>query len=172
MARAIQMNAYGSPDVLRLSEVRLPPVAANEVRFRVLAAAVNRADIEIRSGNWPIIASEPFPYTPGLEALGDVVEVGSAVTQVGAGDRVITMMQRLAGIHGLRPGGYQEFVTVPADTIALVPKHSDRGRPRRNRRRWLGSRHDRSCARRAGGGDHILTQQRCVFAQHRCRRDC
>lgn len=125
MAHAIQMDGYGAPDVLHLAEVDLPPLAANEVRFRVLAAAVNRADIEIRSGNWSILAPQPFPYTPGLEALGDVVEVGSAVTEVGIGDRVITMMQRLGGIHGVRPGGYQEFVTVAATTVAPVPKDLD-----------------------------------------------
>lgn len=125
MARVIQMDGYGSPDVLHLTEVQLPPVAADEVRFRVLAAAVNRADIEIRSGNWSILAPQPFPYTPGLEALGDVVEVGSAVTQIGVGDRVITMMQQLGGIHGIRPGGYQEFVTVEAAKVAPVPKDLD-----------------------------------------------
>lgn len=125
MAHAIQMDGYGAPDVLHLAAVDLPPLAANEVRLRVLAAAVNRADIEIRSGNWSILAPQPFPYTPGLEALGDVVEVGSAVTEIRAGDRVITMMQRLGGIHGVRPGGYQEFVTVAASTVAPVPKDLD-----------------------------------------------
>jgi NADPH:quinone reductase len=125
MARAIRMDQYGSPEVLYCAEVDLPPIAAHEIRFRVLAAAVNRADIEIRSGNWPIMAAQPFPYTPGLEALGDVVEVGDAVTQIAVGDRVITMMQRLGGIHGLRPGGYQEFVTVAADTVAIVPQDLD-----------------------------------------------
>lgn len=125
MARVIQMDGYGSPDVLHLTEVQLPPIAVDEVRFRILAAAVNRADIEIRSGNWSILAPQPFPYTPGLEALGDVVEVGSAVTQVGVGDRVITMMQQLGGIHGIRPGGYQEFVTVEAAKVAPVPNDLD-----------------------------------------------
>ena len=125
MPLAIQMDTYGGPDVLHPAEIALAPLQPGEVRFRVLAAAVNRADIEIRSGKWPILAPSPFPYTPGLEALGDVVEVGEAVESVKPGERVITMMQRLGGIHGIRPGGYQEYVTVMADSVALVPPHLD-----------------------------------------------
>lgn len=123
MPLAIQMDTYGGPKVLHPAEIALAPLQSGEVRFRVLAAAVNRADIEIRSGKWPILAPSPFPYTPGLEALGDVVEVGEAVESVKPGERVITMMQRLGGIHGIRHGSYQEYVTVMADSVAIVPPH-------------------------------------------------
>lgn len=122
MPYAIHMHEYGSPDVLRLAPVTLPALQPHEVRFRVIAAAVNRADIEIRSGKWPIQHPHPFPYTPGLEALGEITERGAAVTHIPLGARVITMMQRLGGIHGIRPGGYQEFVTVNADTVAVLPQ--------------------------------------------------
>jgi NADPH:quinone reductase len=54
-----------------------------------------------------------------------VVAVGSAVTSVKPGDRVITMMQKLGGIHGVRAGGYQQFVTVAADAVAIVPRELD-----------------------------------------------
>jgi NADPH:quinone reductase len=121
MAQAIHMWQYGPPDVLQFTSTDLAPLGPHEVRFRVIAAAVNRADIEIRSGKWPIQHPQPFPYTPGLEALSEVTECGSAVTTVARGTRVITMMQRLGGIHGVRPGGYQEFVTVDADAVAVVP---------------------------------------------------
>jgi NADPH:quinone reductase len=79
-------------NALELAEIDLAPVPAGEVRFRVIAAAVNRADVEIRSGKWPITGAgaDPFPYTPGLEALGDVVELGAGVSSVAVGDRVIT----------------------------------------------------------------------------------
>jgi len=121
---AIQMDRYGVPSVLQLREVTLPGLNDDEIRVRVAAAAVNRADIEIRSGNWPIGARNPFPYTPGLEAVGDVVQVGSAVREVHLGERVITMMQRLGGVHGVRPGGYQQFVTVRAAAAAVLPPGS------------------------------------------------
>lgn len=121
MPKAIQMLEYGDPSVLKLVEVDLKPLQPDEIRFKVLAAAFNHSDLEIRSGNWPVTATQPFPYTPGLEALGDVVEVGSAVREIKIGQRVITMMQKLGGIHGIRPGGYQEFVTVEAEKVAVIP---------------------------------------------------
>ena len=124
-AKAIQIRAYGPPENMRWVDVQLEPLLASEVRFRVLAAAVNHADIEIRSGNWPVQLDAPFPYTPGLEALGDVVAVGADVSSVKLGDRVITMMQKLGGIHGARAGGYQQYVTVAAEAVAVVPPEFD-----------------------------------------------
>lgn len=125
MQKAIQITAYGAPENLCWVDVSLEPLLSDEVRFKVLAAAVNRADLEICSGSWPVQLKAPFPYTPGLEALGDVVAVGSAVTSIKPGDRVITMMQNLGGIHGVRAGGYQQFVTVLADAVAIVPPELD-----------------------------------------------
>ena len=125
MTKAIQITAYGPPENLRWVDVTLAPLPADEVRFKVHAAPVNHADMEICSGNWPVQLDAPFPYTPGLEALGDVVTVGAAVTSVKPGDRVITMMQKLGGIHGVRAGGYQQFVTVAADAVAIVPPELD-----------------------------------------------
>lgn len=121
MPKAIQMEQYGPPQVLQQVDVTLPPLLDNELRFQMIAAPVNRADLEIRCGHWPIQADEPFPYTPGLEAIGTVIEVGGEVETVQVGDLVITMMQQLGGIHGVRPGGYQEIVTVAADTVAILP---------------------------------------------------
>ena len=123
--KAIQMNAYGPPENLCWVDAALSHLQADEVRFKVLAAAVNRADVEICSGNWPIQIDAPFPYTPGLEALGDVVTVGSEVTSIKPGNRVITMMQKLGGIHGVRAGGYRQYVTVRADAVAIVPPELD-----------------------------------------------
>ena len=95
------------------------------MRIRTAYAAVNRADVEIRRGEWEILAPEPFPYTPGLEVVGVVDAVGAAVTSASPGDRVITMMQHLGGIWGERPGGYGEAVVVAADTLATIPDDVD-----------------------------------------------
>lgn len=121
MPNAIQMVRYGDPDVLEWRDTDLPALQPTEVRVKTIAAAVNRADLEIRQGNWQITATHPFPYTPGLEVVGTVQEVGHQVSCVKIGDRVITMMQQLGGIHGTRPGGYQEFVTVEENSVALIP---------------------------------------------------
>ena len=119
------MHHYGGPHVLGWEGIELPPLVANEVRLRTLAAAVNRADCEIRSGKWPVQLPEPFPYVPGLEVVGEVIELGEAVSNWKPGDRAITMMQRLGGIHGVRAGGYQEIVTVAADVLAPLPATLD-----------------------------------------------
>jgi NADPH2:quinone reductase len=121
LEHAIEIDRYGGPDELVWRSVVRPPLRDDEVRIRTVYAAVNRADIEIRRGEWPIVAADPFPYTPGLEVVGEVTSVGAAVGGVAAGDRVITMMQHLGGIWGERPGGYGEFVIVAADTVATIP---------------------------------------------------
>lgn len=122
---AIEIDRYGGPEELVWREVRRAPPGADEVRIRTLYAAVNRADLEIRRGDWPIVRSEPFPYTPGLEVVGVVDDVGDRVTGVWPGAHVITMMQHLGGIWGERPGGYGEFVVVPADTLATFAPEVD-----------------------------------------------
>ena len=119
------MHRYGGPEVLALESVALEPLAPGEVRIRSLFSAVNHSDLEIRAGNWPIQGSEPFPYVPGLEVIGDVVEVGETVAGVRAGDRVITMMQGLGGVRARRLGGYADHVTVAADAVAVVPEGVD-----------------------------------------------
>jgi NADPH2:quinone reductase len=124
-ARAIVVREYGPPDVLAVENVDLPEVEPGEVRIRVLAAAVNHSDLEIRVGNWPIRREPPFPYVPGLEAVGEVVAAGAEVDSVAVGENVVTMMQGLGGVRAERDGGYAEYVTVAADAVAPVPSDLD-----------------------------------------------
>jgi NADPH2:quinone reductase len=119
--RAIQIRRYGPPEVLTWSEVALLPLAPRELRIRVLAAAVNHTDLEIRSGNWPVRRPEPFPYVPGVEVVGVIEELGGEVQEWTLGQTVITMMQGLGGVRAERPGGYAEFVTIDADAAAAIP---------------------------------------------------
>jgi NADPH:quinone reductase len=122
---AIVMRQYGGPEVLRLEMVSVPSLQPDEIRIRAIAAAVNHSDLEIRAGNWPIFKADPFPYTPGLEVVGQVVEVGANVSDVSVGDQVITMMQGLGGVRPQRPGGYAEYVTVGSGVVAVFPKDLD-----------------------------------------------
>ncbi len=78
------------------------PLAAGEIRIRSIASAVNYSDLQIRAGHWPVRKADPFPYVPGLEVVGDVIEVGGAVDGVRVGDRVIAMMQGLGGARTAR----------------------------------------------------------------------
>jgi NADPH2:quinone reductase len=117
---AIVMREYGGPDVLRFESVAFAELQPDEIQLRSIASAINHSDLEIRAGNWPIRRRDPFPYTPGLEVVGEVVETGAAVSEFRSGDRVITMMQGLGGVRAQRPGGYAEYVVVRASAAAIV----------------------------------------------------
>lgn len=124
-AHAVVMEHYGPPDVLHYIPVSLAPNSAGELRIKTLFAAVNHTDLEIRAGNWPIKKASPFPYVPGVEVVGVVDAVGNDVRDVHVGQTVITMMQGLAGVRADRPGGYADFVTVDARSVAIVMEGID-----------------------------------------------
>jgi NADPH2:quinone reductase len=124
-SRAVVMRKTGAPEVLAIEEIEAPPLRYGEVRIRTLASAVNHSDLEIRAGHSAIRRTPPFPYVPGLEVIGDVVEVADGVGQINEGDRVWTMMQGLGGVRAERDGGYAEHVAVSASAVALLPENLD-----------------------------------------------
>jgi NADPH:quinone reductase len=124
-SRAIVMRAYGPPEVLQLEEVELAPLAPDELRLRNIASAVNHSDLRIRAGDWPVLTPEPFPYVPGLEAVGEVVEIGAEVDSIAVGTRAPTIMQGLGGVRPTRSGGYAEHTTVAADACAELSENAD-----------------------------------------------
>ena len=86
--KAIRIHEFGGPDVLKLEDVPEPRPGAGQVLVRVRAAGVNPVDTYIRSG---VHAVKPaLPYTPGLDAAGEVEAVGEGVTRFATGQRVYT----------------------------------------------------------------------------------
>jgi NADPH2:quinone reductase len=124
-AHAVHIKAYGPPSALVYATVPLEPLAPHAARIRTLFAAINHTDLEIRAGHWPIRNPNPFPYVPGVEVIGSIAEVGTAVRDWQPGQIVITMMQGLGGVRAERPGAYAEFVTVDAGALAAVPADID-----------------------------------------------
>jgi len=109
--QAIVIREPGGPDVLEMRDIPVPQPARGEVRVRVYATAVNRADLLQRCGLYP--APPGFPADiPGMEIAGEVVALGADVTDVAIGDRVF-------GIVG--GGGYAEQIVVHARTLAPMP---------------------------------------------------
>jgi NADPH:quinone reductase len=86
--KAIRIHEFGGPEVLRLEDVPEPRPAAGQVVVRVRAVGVNPVDTYIRSGVHAV--RPPLPYTPGLDAAGEVVAAGEGVTRVAPGQRVYT----------------------------------------------------------------------------------
>lgn len=109
--RHIAVDHPGGPEVLHLAESPLPSVGERDVRIRVQAAGVNRADLMQRAGKYP----PPPDASPilGLEVAGEIAEVGAAVAEWRVGDAVCSLT------HG---GGYAEYVAVPAAHCLPVPK--------------------------------------------------
>jgi NADPH2:quinone reductase len=109
--RAIVIAQPGGPEVLTLAERPDPSPSLGEVRVRIHATAVNRADLLQRMGLYPAPPDAPSDI-PGLEYAGVVDVLGAGVTDLAVGDRVF----------GLAPGGtYAEAVTVHARAVARLP---------------------------------------------------
>lgn len=111
--RAVEISAYGAPEVLRLGQRERPVATAGEVLIRVSASGVNRPDVLQRTGNYPVPPGASD--IPGLEVAG-VIESGDAVAMAEAGlavgDRVCALV---AG------GGYAEYCVAPVGQCLPVP---------------------------------------------------
>ena len=116
--KAIVQNAYGSPDVLEIKEVKLPEVQEKDVLVRVAATSINAGDrFSIKGSPWLARFSVGFPkpkdYIPGWDAAGIVEAVGEQVTKFKIGDEV----------YSLGSGAFAEFACAPEDRTALKPKN-------------------------------------------------
>jgi NADPH:quinone reductase-like Zn-dependent oxidoreductase len=116
--KAVVHDRYGPPDVLRLEEVEPPAPGADEVLVRIRATTVTRTDCGLRSAELVLSRfvtglRRPKRRIPGLELAGEVVEVGSAVSEFEVGDRVF-------GVTG--HGAYAELIALPESAaLAHVP---------------------------------------------------
>jgi putative PIG3 family NAD(P)H quinone oxidoreductase len=112
--RAVVTDGSGGPEVLRLGEAPRPRPGPGQALIRVAATSVNRADLQQRAGNYPPPPGESEIL--GLEVAGVIEELGAAVADWHAGDRVMTL------VGG---GGYAEYALAPASTLMPVPDGMD-----------------------------------------------
>ena len=109
--RAIVITEPGGPEVLKLRDVPTPQPTRGEVRVRIRATAVNRADLLQRMGAYPAPPDCPRDI-PGLELAGEIDALGEGVTGHAIGDRVF-------GLVG--GGSYAEHAVAPARTLVKFP---------------------------------------------------
>jgi len=88
--RAMICRAWGAPNQLHLEEIEPPQPAADQVRIKISASCVNFADTIMIQGHYQ--TRPDFPFAPGLEACGEVLECGNAVTRFKPGDRVMALL--------------------------------------------------------------------------------
>jgi NADPH2:quinone reductase len=109
--RAIVVSRPGGPEVLTPRDVPRPEPGLGDVRVRVRAFGVNRADLLQRRGVYPAPADAPQEI-PGLEFAGEVDALGADVTAPPVGTRVMAI------VGG---GAYAEHLTVPAEHLLEIP---------------------------------------------------
>jgi NADPH2:quinone reductase len=108
------VEQYGPVDGQRLTEAPMPQPGEGEVRLRVAAAAIGFVDGLKIQGLYQ--TKDPLPFIPGMEFSGVVDALGSGVTALQAGQRVLGL--------GLR-GALAEFAVYPAADLHVVPDTVD-----------------------------------------------
>lgn len=135
--KAVRFHEHGGLDVLKYEDAPDPIVSPNEVLIRVKACALNHLDLWLRSGvrGWKL----SFPHIVGSDVSGEVVEVGSSVSRVKSGDRVMLAPGISCGqceecargrdsacrsytIFGVMvDGGYAELIKAPERNVIPIP---------------------------------------------------
>lgn len=109
--KAIRVQEFGGPSVMRLEEVAEPQAGLGQVVVRVRAVGVNPVDGYIRSGAHAVKPS--LPYTPGMDAAGLVEATGEGVETVAIGDRVY--------VAGTLSGAYAELALCDQSQVHPLP---------------------------------------------------
>ncbi|WP_155373786.1 NAD(P)-dependent alcohol dehydrogenase [Catellatospora vulcania] len=123
--RAIEHTAYGSPDVLRLTEVDPPVPGHRDVLVKVVATTVTSAECAMRRGEprWGrVVIGFTRPRRRmrrlGMELAGEVAAVGAGVTRFRPGDRVF-------GFTGFGLGAYADYKCMPElGSLAVMPANT------------------------------------------------
>jgi len=110
MVAAVRVHKVGGPEVLTYEDIPVPAPGPGQIRVKQHAMGVNFVDTYFRSGLYP--APGGLPFVAGNEAAGEVVDVGSGVSEFNRGDRV-------AYVQG--PGCYTEERVVPAERVVKLP---------------------------------------------------
>jgi NADPH:quinone reductase len=114
--RAIIITGTGGPEVLEIRDVSTPEPRGDQVRVRVRACGLNRADLLQCKGVYPAPPGSPADI-PGLEYAGEVDALGpDVVSPLNVGDRVF-------GIVG--GGGQAEYVVTHERLVARIPRNID-----------------------------------------------
>ncbi|MPY23482.1 zinc-binding dehydrogenase [Shewanella psychropiezotolerans] len=115
--KAIIATQAGGPEVLEIREMSEPVTAQGEVKIRVKAFGLNKAETYYRNGAFGTINPE---FSPGIEAAGVVLEDPSNTFRIG--DKVVTAM---GGMMFARHGGYAEIITVNKSNVQVINSDVD-----------------------------------------------
>ncbi len=117
MPKVVRFHNTGGPEVLKVEDLPLTDPGRGEVRLKVEAIGLNRAEIMFREGHY--LETPAFPSRLGYEAAGIVDAVGAGCSGIKVGDRVSTIPSFSIGKYGV----YGETATVPAHAAAHYPEN-------------------------------------------------
>src|SRR6476660_5691248 len=110
MVAAVRVHKTGGPEALTYEQIDLPAPGPGQIKIKQHAIGVNYIDTYFRMGMYP--APGGLPFVVGSEGAGEVIAVGSGVTDLKAGDRVAAVVAM---------GGYAEERIIPADRAVKLP---------------------------------------------------
>ncbi len=140
-----QAFMYGPFD-LRIEEVELPPLQPNQVLIKLKACGICGSDVECYEGKSAEGRYDIAPYTPGHEWAGQVTEIGSAVTSIKVGNKVVgdcvlpcnncanckdgkmpsaCLNMREVGFRPDSPGGFGEYMILEEQYTHVIPDDWD-----------------------------------------------
>src|SRR5260370_9971059 len=113
--REVIISRPGGPEMLEIQDVETPEPVGDQVRVRVRASGINRADLLQRAGGYPAPVGSPSNI-PGLEFAGEVDAVGPLVRMWKPGQRVM----------GLAGGGAQaQYIVIHEGMLVEIPQNLD-----------------------------------------------
>ncbi|MFJ3483252.1 zinc-dependent alcohol dehydrogenase family protein [Pseudomonas sp. NPDC090202] len=115
MSKVVRFHRMGGPEVLQIDEVEVRAPGAGEVRIKVKALGLNRAEAMYRSGQYTFVPD--MPAILGYEAAGTVESIGQGVTEFSVGDEVNVIPAFSFSDYGM----YGELVVAPVHAIVAQP---------------------------------------------------
>ena len=115
--KAVTISDYGSPDVLKVCDLKRPVPGSEEVLVEVKYAGINPVDWKMRRGDLSFILPRKFPKVLGIDLAGVVAEVGKSAKQFQVGDRVFGMADPFKNQYG----SYAEFSLVQTAKLVRMP---------------------------------------------------
>lgn len=107
--KAIQAEDLSSIDSYRVVDLDMPEPGPGEVRIRISACGVGYVDALVSLGRYQV--KPPLPHVPGGEVSGWIDRVGSGVTGLAPGDRVLAQVR----------GGFAEYAVAPVTAVSRIP---------------------------------------------------
>ncbi|MCU1333372.1 MAG: NADPH:quinone reductase [Candidatus Angelobacter sp.] len=117
--RAAAIDRFGGPEVLKIHTLPVPPIDRGEVLIALHTSGVGGWDADMRAGWWPF-GRPRFPIVLGTDGSGTVAALGAGVRRFKVGEKVYAYKWEIG-----KGGFYAEYVAVPAEDVAPIPRPLD-----------------------------------------------